>query len=118
MVFTLAIRWRSGVVEKKSEDVPVVSEGLNLEKGLYVFPNPATTHFYFQVNLPYETEVGVSIFDLSGTLVQSENKGVYASGKLVEKVQLYNLSSWDLHCGSGIWRYSALQEDNCRVMFT
>jgi hypothetical protein len=51
------------------------------EIGLNVFPNPSADQAQVSYNLSAETAVTISIFDVTGKLISSENKGTQAAGR-------------------------------------
>ncbi|MCE3278203.1 MAG: hypothetical protein K0S44_394 [Bacteroidetes bacterium] len=57
-----------------------ISENKN-EIGLNVFPNPSVDAAQVSYNLTSETSVVISIYDLTGKLISTENKGKQLSGR-------------------------------------
>jgi hypothetical protein len=58
-----------GIIEKSNE------------LGLNVFPNPAVDVAQVNYNLSSSSTVSISIFDVTGKLIATENKGVQAAGR-------------------------------------
>lgn len=47
---------------------------------LEITPNPTDNYLLANINLPYEDDVSISVYDATGKLMLSENKGIYPSG--------------------------------------
>jgi len=56
------------------------------ELGLNVFPNPSVDQAQINYNLSAETSVIISIYDVTGKLVASENKGTQAAGRHISAI--------------------------------
>jgi hypothetical protein len=58
-----------------------VKEKANFDLGLNIFPNPASETAQLNFQLVAETEVTISVSDITGKLVYSENKGSMVQGR-------------------------------------
>ena len=70
------------------EDAPVTSVDKAVELGLAVYPNPATSQLFANINIATANEITIRMTDLQGKVVYSENLGTLAAG--VNKVDLSN----------------------------
>lgn len=74
-----------GVVGLKSEQ-----SDTDPANSLYIFPNPASSDIYLQLDLQADRNLSFYLYDLKGKLILKEDKGMKNSGKVVEK---FNVSS-------------------------
>jgi hypothetical protein len=75
---------------------PDVAAGVNEnnnEIGLNVFPNPSVDVAQVSYSLSAETSVIISIFDVTGKLVSSENKGTQSAGRHFSSINTAAMSN-------------------------
>ena len=58
-----------------------INEANAADLGLMLFPNPATDNVQINYNLTVDTDVTISLYDITGKLVSSESKGEQAHGR-------------------------------------
>lgn len=75
-------------------------------EGLYNYPNPMSSHTWFQYthNMPGEHDVTIDIFDLSGRLVKTISQTHYEAG-FVSTPILYNSSTNSRVLDPGVYPY-------------
>jgi hypothetical protein len=69
-----------------------VSEKSKFDLNLNVFPNPADDHAQLNFQLTTETEVTITVCDVTGKLVYSENKGKLQQGRHFATINTATLS--------------------------
>ena len=78
-----------GVVGIQSADGEVEEHSA----GLYVFPNPVASDVYLQLDVKNSSKLLINVYDLRGSLVLQEDKGMKDAGKMVEKVDVNAIPS-------------------------
>ncbi|MCW3084074.1 MAG: hypothetical protein JWP12_1440 [Bacteroidetes bacterium] len=68
-----------------------ITENSN-ELGLNVFPNPATDMSQVNYNLAAESAVVITVYDITGKVIASENKGTQATGRHFSMINTANLA--------------------------
>jgi hypothetical protein len=61
--------------------------------GVSVYPNPANASANLELNLLNSDNVTVEMFDMTGKLISSENKGELAAGQHIMSLNTANLSN-------------------------
>jgi hypothetical protein len=73
--------------------VPLGIENHAALNGVSVYPNPANTSANVELNLLSNDNVTVEMFDMTGKLISSENKGQLAAGQHIMPLNTANLSN-------------------------
>ena len=63
-----------------------------------IFPNPTNTYLNVRFNLPHETEISISLFDVQGKLILTKDLGEKKSGEHIETLDLNNLAQGKYVC--------------------
>jgi hypothetical protein len=76
------------------------SELINLANAweVGIFPNPTSTYLNVRFNLPHETEISISLFDVQGKLILTKDLGEKKSGEHIETLDLKNLAQGKYVC--------------------